>query len=46
MNDDQIARAALVGVGVVLLRPYYLRAEKWFAELLQKAVDRWRSRRA
>jgi len=37
MTDDEVARAALVGAGVVLLRPYYERFMDWLAHLLQQA---------
>lgn len=48
MNDDQIARAALVGVFAVLLAPYVKRGWEKAADawewLVEKAED-WRSRR-
>ena len=47
MNDDQIARAVLVGVFVVLLRPYVAQgwekvADGW--ELLVEKAHQWRRR--
>lgn len=47
MTEDQIARAALVGVFAVLLRPYVARgwervADAW--EWLVEKAHRWRGR--
>ena len=45
MTDDEVMRAALVGAGVVLLRPYFERFLHWLADLLEEAKA-WRERRA
>jgi hypothetical protein len=45
MNDDQFARALLVGVGAVFARPYFERLLHWLADLVEKAKA-WRERRS
>lgn len=45
MTDDEVTRAALVGAGAILLRPYFQRFLHWLADLLEEAKA-WRERRA
>lgn len=44
--DDDLLRAGLVGAGVVLIRPYYLKLEEWVADMILAAREIWRNRRA